>query len=881
MAPTAGLLGLTLLFGAVVGLGWEDKAGPLEDKILDVPEGTMEPYPIYQFKSTKPQVTSYRMSGDPDGKFLVSSDGWLYLERALSWSERSHYSLQIEALADSETVDGPYSVTINVIDINNHRPTFNQTEYSGMVREHRAAGLAFMRAFATDLDDPETPNAKLSYSILSQIPDVTKIPLFQIDSVTGEIATTLEGEATLKARDGVMPIGTEDWKSQDILKKKFEEYCSPVKDIPYEFNPFYTCVERSESKRMNPSDSPDYTLIIKVEDLEGKSENALSDHASVSIVVQQNLWFAPKSIRIDENHEGPYPMKIAEVQSNEIGAHYYLSQKERYPSFPFEINEEGHIFVTAALDREEKDMYILVVFARDDLDTDLEEPLEIQVVVEDLNDNKPVCEHLVSQFEVQENEEIGSLIGVLQVYDLDKEKSPNSLLRYEIVDQEPKTPSATMFLIDNFMGKIQLGNSNLQKKEVPEYHLTIKVSDKAGDPTGYSTQCSAVIRVIDINNEIPMFEKNDYGEVTTAEDTELGTTLLSVLATDADDPGTGSSKVVYHIQSGDPDHVFAIDNSETNGQHFGRLYIARPLDFETTSVYTLLIDARNPEPLVKGVEYDNRSTAVVRIQITNVNEPPEFTDDIYEVNVKENVTVGTTLIEMKAEDPEGKDIRFKLEGDERNWLAINPNTGEIKTKAGLDREEVSEYKVRVFAYEKDSPNLQTQRDVNIRLEDVNDNVPKLTATRGFVCANHPQPVILIAEDKDGPPFGQPLTFAMSKKAPNWEIRQTDGTSAKLLLKSAPKEDVTFNIPISIKDNAGLGVPQLFEVRVCNCTQLGYCYIAPAPQEWRLGLPKTIGILAGTLGGVGLLLLIVFYRIRKSDEKKKKAVAQGEGETMLQ
>lgn len=75
---------------------------------------------------------------------------------------------------------------------------------------------------------------------------------------------------------------------------------------------------------------------------------------------------------------------------------------------------------------------------------------------------------------------------------------------------------------------------------------------------------------------------------------------------------------------------------------------------------------------------------------------------------------------------------------------------------------------------KDSPNLQTQRDVNIRLEDVNDNVPKLMVTRGFVCANHPQPVTLIAEDKDGPPFGQPLTFAMSKKAPNWEIRQTDG-----------------------------------------------------------------------------------------------------------
>lgn len=59
--------------------------------------------------------------------------------------------------------------------------------------------------------------------------------------------------------------------------------------------------------------------------------------------------------------------------------------------------------------------YILVVFARDDLGADLEEPLEIQVVVEDLNDNKPVCENLVSQFEVQENEEIGKINNIFHV----------------------------------------------------------------------------------------------------------------------------------------------------------------------------------------------------------------------------------------------------------------------------------------------------------------------------------------------------------------------------------------------------------------------------------------------------------------------------------
>lgn len=37
-----------------------------------------------------------------------------------------------------------------------------------------------------------------------------------------------------------------------------------------------------------------------------------------------------------------------------------------------------------------------------------------------------------------------------------------------------------------------------------------------------------------------------------------------------------------------------------------------------------------------------------------------------------------------------------------------------------------------------------------------------------------------------------------------------GTSAKLVLKKQPTSDQTFNIPVNIKDNAGVGVTHRFE-----------------------------------------------------------------------
>lgn len=47
----------------------------------------------------------------------------------------------------------------------------------------------------------------------------------------------------LKAREGIQFSRDEDHTSETLMAK-FNSYC-PVQNIPYEQNPFYTCVERA------------------------------------------------------------------------------------------------------------------------------------------------------------------------------------------------------------------------------------------------------------------------------------------------------------------------------------------------------------------------------------------------------------------------------------------------------------------------------------------------------------------------------------------------------------------------------------------------------------------------------------------------------------
>lgn len=65
---------------------------------------------------------------------------------------------------------------------------------------------------------------------------------------------------------------------------------------------------------MDPLKDPDYTLIVRVHDMGGMSENALMGSAAVHIVVEQNLWVSPGPITVRENLQETYPIVITQVR---------------------------------------------------------------------------------------------------------------------------------------------------------------------------------------------------------------------------------------------------------------------------------------------------------------------------------------------------------------------------------------------------------------------------------------------------------------------------------------------------------------------------------------------------------------------------------------
>ncbi|XP_055205372.2 cadherin-17 isoform X1 [Gorilla gorilla gorilla] len=811
-----------LMLYLATGYGQEGKfSGPLKPMTFSIYEGQEPSQIIFQFKANPPAVT-FELTGETDNIFVIEQEGLLYYNRALDRETRSTHNLQVAALdANGIIVEGPVPITIEVKDINDNRPTFLQSKYEGSVRQNSRPGKPFLYVNATDLDDPATPNGQLYYQIVIQLPMINNVMYFQINNKTGAISLTREG-----------------------------------------------------SQELNPAKNPSYNLVISVKDMGGQSENSFSDTTSVDIIVTENIWKAPKPVEMVENSTDPHPIKITQVRWNDPGAQYSLVDREKLPRFPFSIDQEGDIYVTQPLDREEKDAYVFYAVAKDEYGKPLSYPLEIHVKVKDINDNPPTCPSPVTIFEVQENERLGNSIGTLTAHDRDEENTANSFLNYRIVEQTPKLPMDGLFLIQTYAGMLQLAKQSLKKQDTPQYNLTIEVSDK-----DFKTLCFVQINIIDINDQIPIFEKSDYGNLTLAEDTNVGSTILTIQATDADEPFTGSSKILYHIEKGDSEGRLGVDTDPHTNT--GYVIIKKPLDFETAAVSNIVFKAENPEPLVFGVTYNASSFAKFTLIVTDVNEAPQFSQHVFQAKVSEDVAIGTKVGNVTAKDPEGLDISYSLRGDTRGWLKIDHVTGEIFSVAPLDREAGSPYRVQVVATEVGGSSLSSVSEFHLILMDVNDNPPRLAKdyTGLFFChpLSAPGSLIFEATDDDQHLFRGPhFTFSLGSGSlqNDWEVSKINGTHARLSTRHTDFEEREYVVLIRINDG---GRPPLegivsLPVTFCSCVE-GSCF---RPAGHQTGIPTVgmaVGILLTTLLVIGIILAVVFIRIKKDKGKDNVESAQ--------
>ncbi|XP_070798005.1 cadherin-22 [Pituophis catenifer annectens] len=211
--------------------------------------------------------------------------------------------------------------------------------------------------------------------------------------------------------------------------------------------------------------------------------------------------------------------------------------------------------------------------------------------------------------------------------------------------------AGTIFLIDELTGDIH-ATERLDREQKTFYTLRAQARDRQTDQL-LEPESEFVIKVQDINDSEPRFLGGPYiGSV--AELSPIGTSVLQVLASDADDPTYGSSaRVAYSVLEGE--QHFTVD-SKTG---VIRTAVAN-LDRETQDRYEVVVRATDMAGQLGGLS----GSTTVTIVITDINDnPPRFPQKMYQFSMVETAPVGTLVGRVRAEDAdvgENTDMAYQI-----------------------------------------------------------------------------------------------------------------------------------------------------------------------------------------------------------------------------
>jgi alpha-tubulin suppressor-like RCC1 family protein len=221
--------------------------------------------------------------------------------------------------------------------------------------------------------------------------------------------------------------------------------------------------------------------------------------------------------------------------------------------------------------------------------------------------------------------------------------------------------------------------------------------------------------VININdvNESPVINNQS---VSIDENSAMGTIAYTVIATDQE-----NDALSYFITGGNTGNAFSI--SETTGV----IYVSGFLNFESLSVYNLIVDVRDSE---------YTKTATISIDIIDVNDAPSLNNQIMSVNENSpnNTQIGSSL---SASDPDVDDLTFTysiIGGSGIDAFKISSN-GQMSVKdSSLLNYESGITSYTVIVHVSDPHALTDTAVVTIHCNNVNE-APTLQP-QSFVIAEH-------------------------------------------------------------------------------------------------------------------------------------------------
>uniref|UniRef100_W8B9X2 Cadherin-86C n=1 Tax=Ceratitis capitata TaxID=7213 RepID=W8B9X2_CERCA len=437
---------------------------------------------------------------------------------------------------------------------------------------------------------------------------------------------------------------------------------------------------------------------------------------------------------------------------------------------------EGTVFLLGPLDFEKQAMYHLTILANDAYaepgqDSRNIAGLEVVVIVQDVQDQPPVFTSAAPVTKLPP----GILPGdkILKVHAEDGDKGSPREVRYGLVSEG--NPFTSFFDINDTSGEIFLMRplediAAITHVGDPVLLTVIAEEVKVGrnEPPAMASTVQLAFFLPERTNSAPYFE-NDHYVSRVDENAPQGTALTFVdpYVPRVYDDDTGKNGV-FSLTLLNNNGTFEISPNvaERSTTFLIRVRDNILLDYEERHSVEFQILAQELGPAT------NLSTTVnVTVYISDVNDnPPIFEQAIYTVELPENMTIGTKVVQVKATDVDSMDldghVRYTaILGYLNTSLNLDAETGLITVSTsnhGFDREVMPEYHLYVEARDNDGTGNRAQVPLVIKLIDVNDESPIFEKDLyEFILApdlkSFTSPAIIHAIDKDA-------------TAPNNEVR---------------------------------------------------------------------------------------------------------------
>ncbi|XP_040006119.1 protocadherin-16 isoform X2 [Xiphias gladius] len=772
-----------------------------------------------------------------EGFIINPVTGVITTTKALDTELQDHYTLTVYARDGGVPPNFAKAVVrVEVQDVNDNAPVFAKPWYGLEVPENQApVELCFLKA-----TDPDSgPGGELEYRIIAGDPHGD----FQLHTGTGALSTSRGLDRETRAEYTLEVVATD--RGSPILSTTVtvEVKVLDVNDNSPVFSRSSYSVEVSE-------DAAEGTQVLDVsatdadDDLNGKVLYFLSKETHGAFTVDENTGrittaapldrekiesysfqvfavdlspAAPRNTSaqvtvtiLDVNDNIPFfiqdPMVIEvsnkrsqrvlatmKAEDKDFGANGSVFYRFAMPVKGFSINSlTGEIRATEAVGDLTQAQRTLIVEAMDQGSPAQSAQGVVVIYVKEVEYSGIRFSRNARDVSIQENAAKGTAVAQTQAQHPDGTRKGIS---YSLFSGNRKQA----FSISSSTGEIWVQSSKgLDFEDTPRLRLVVKAE------TVSSTSFMAINLILqDVNDNLPRFQLQNYvAYMREAQGYEMP--IIQVVAEDVDQGQNG--QVTYSIQSSGMSGLFKIDPMT------GSITTAAIMDREIFTQTKLVVTATDRgSPRLAG-------SATLTVIIIDQNDNSPTIPLPQEVRIPENTLIGTEITLVTGNDVDSSPaLAYSLQLDPTalGKFGIHRYSGGVSLTAPLDFEEKTWYTVTVRATDSQH---QTEANITILVEDINDNAPAFTHDLYQVTLpEHTPPgsavVTVTATDRDSGENGKIIYRVMSSIQEGFYIDPNNGTLFISNRAEFDPERPSVNIVIEARDGGSPSLSSLTTVQV--------------------------------------------------------------------